>query len=63
MAFWWVNHKQTIRQETEGGYIWFPKQNANGAKNVTYDNLVRCQVSVQLCLRQDWPDWLGGIGC
>ena len=44
MAFWWVNHKQTVRQETEGGYIWSPKQNANGAKNVTYDNLARCQV-------------------
>ena len=44
MAFWWVNHKQTVRQETEGGYIWSPKHNANGAKNVTYDNLVRCQV-------------------
>ena len=44
MAFWWVNHKQTVRQETEGGYLWSPKQNANGAKNVTYDNLARCQV-------------------
>lgn len=44
MAFWWVNHKQTVRQETEGGYIWSPKQNANGAKNVTYDNMERCQV-------------------
>ena len=44
MAFWWVNHKQTVRQETEGGYLWSPKQNANGAKNVSYDNLARCQV-------------------
>ena len=44
MAFWWVNHKQTVRQETEGGYIWSAKQNANGAKNLTYDNLARCQV-------------------
>ena len=44
MAFWWVNHKQTVRQETEGGYIWSPKHNANGAKNVTYDNLARCQI-------------------
>ena len=44
MAFWWVNHKQTVRQETEGGYIWSPKQNANGAKNASYDNLARCQV-------------------
>ena len=26
-----------------GGYIWSPKANANGARNVTYDNLSRCQ--------------------
>jgi hypothetical protein len=38
-----VNHKQTYRQETDGGYIWSPKANANGARNVTYDNLSRCQ--------------------
>jgi hypothetical protein len=43
MAFWWVNHKQTVRQETEGGYVWSPKANANGARNVSYDNLTRCQ--------------------
>ncbi len=42
MAYWWVNHKQTYRQETEGGYIWSPKANANGARNVSYDNLTRC---------------------
>jgi hypothetical protein len=43
MAYWWVNHKQTYRQETEGGYVWSPKANANGARNVSYDNLTRCQ--------------------
>ena len=43
MAFWWVNHKQTCRQETDGGYIWSPKTNANGARNTSYDNLARCQ--------------------
>ena len=43
MAFWWVNHKQTYRQETDGGYIWSPKANANGARNVSYDNLTRCE--------------------
>jgi len=43
MAYWWVNHKQTYHQETDGGYIWSPKANANGAQNVTYDNLSRCQ--------------------
>lgn len=39
MAFWWVNHKQTFKSEIEGGYIWSPKQNKNGAKNQTYLNL------------------------
>jgi len=42
-SYWWVNHKQTYRQETDGGYIWSPKANANGERNVTYDNLNRCQ--------------------
>jgi len=42
VAYWWVNHKQTYRQETDGGYVWSPKANANGAKNVSYDNLTRC---------------------
>jgi hypothetical protein len=43
MAFWWVNHKQAYRQETDGGYIWSSKTNANGARNTSYDNLARCQ--------------------
>lgn len=43
-SYWWVNHKQTYRQETDGGYIWSPKANANGARNVSYDNLTRCQI-------------------
>lgn len=36
---WWVNHRQTFRQEFEGGYIWSPKKNSNGARNQTYLNL------------------------
>lgn len=39
MSYWWVNHKQTFKQEFEGGYIWSPKRNANGAANQTYFNL------------------------
>lgn len=42
MAYWWVNHKQTYRQETDGGYIWSPKVKSNGGRNVSYDNLTRC---------------------
>ena len=40
--YWWVNHRQTHRrQELEGGYLWSPKKNQNGAKNVSYDNMIR----------------------
>ncbi|WP_203226133.1 MULTISPECIES: HNH endonuclease [Pseudomonas] len=41
--FWWVNHKQTFKSEFEGGYIWSPKANKNGARNRTYDNLTLVQ--------------------
>ena len=37
--YWWVNHKQTYRSEIEGGYVWSPKANSNGARNQTYLNL------------------------
>ena len=43
MAFWWVNHRQTHREELEGGYIWSPKHNKNGARNVTYLNLTKAR--------------------
>lgn len=39
MRFWWVNHKQTYRQEVGGGYIWSPKTKSNGGRNQSYDNL------------------------
>jgi putative restriction endonuclease len=38
---WWVNHKQTFRQEIEGSYLWSPKKNKNGARNVSYENMTR----------------------
>jgi hypothetical protein len=38
---WWVNHKQTFRQEVEGSYLWSPKAKKNGARNVSYDNMTR----------------------
>lgn len=37
MRFWWVNQNQTFRQETEGGYLWSPKHNANHGKNPFYE--------------------------
>ncbi len=39
MAFWWVNHKQTFKDEIDGRYIWSPMVNKNGSKNQTYLNL------------------------
>lgn len=36
---WWVNHKQTFRQEIAGGYLWSPKVAASGARNQFYENM------------------------
>ena len=40
-AFWWVNHKQTVRQEIDFQYLWSPKTKSDGAKSVFYDNMRR----------------------
>jgi hypothetical protein len=37
VRYWWVNQNQTFRQEIEGGYLWSPKRNANGARNPFYE--------------------------
>jgi hypothetical protein len=34
---WWVNQNQTYRHEVQGGYLWSPKRNANGARNPFYE--------------------------
>jgi putative restriction endonuclease len=39
MRYWWVNQNQTFRQEIEGGYLWSPKRNANGARNPFYESM------------------------
>ncbi len=43
MNYWWVNHKQTYKQEVLGGYIWSPKAKANGQANESYLTLTRVQ--------------------
>jgi len=43
MRYWWVNHKQTFKQEFEGGYIWCPKRKKNGALNHFYETLREVQ--------------------
>lgn len=39
MRFWWVNQSQTFKHEFEGGYLWSPKRNANGARNPFYESM------------------------
>lgn len=39
MRYWWVNHKQTSRQELTGGYLWSPVREAGGARSQFYDNM------------------------
>lgn len=39
MRYWWVNHKQTSRQELDGSYLWSPRRAANGARNQFYENM------------------------
>lgn len=37
--YWWVNHKQTLRQEIDGQYLWSPKGERGGARSQFYDNM------------------------
>jgi putative restriction endonuclease len=39
MNFWWVNHKQTFRQEFHGKYIWSPKRKRNDQINPFYETM------------------------
>lgn len=39
MNYWWVNHKQTFRQEFGGGYIWCPKLKTDGTTNHFYETV------------------------
>src|SRR6516165_6739893 len=39
MSNWWVNQNQTYSHEVQGGFLWSPKTNKNGAKNQYYDNM------------------------
>lgn len=37
MNFWWVNHRQTARQEIAGGYLWSPKRMRHGGRSQYYE--------------------------
>lgn len=43
MNYWWVNHKQTFRQEFGGKYIWCPKLKNNGHVNHFYETVREVQ--------------------
>ena len=39
MRYWWVNQNQTYQHEVGGGYLWSPKTNTNGRRNLFYDSM------------------------
>jgi len=43
MNYWWVNHKQTFRQEFGGKYVWCPKLKSNGSVNHFYETMREVQ--------------------
>src|SRR6266850_5756723 len=40
---WWVNHRQTPRQETEGGYLWTAGTSKSATGNASFENLIAVQ--------------------
>lgn len=62
MRHWWVNHKQTRKEEVEGGYLWSPTHKKNGSRNHFYDNmrLARPGDSV-LSYGNSIIEWLGTV--
>lgn len=43
MRYWWVNQKQTYRHEIGNGFLWSPKQNADGSQSPFYDFMTEIQ--------------------
>lgn len=39
MKYWWVNQGQTHKKEYEGGYLWSPQVDSNGAFNYSYQTM------------------------
>lgn len=62
VRYWWVNHKQTARQEIEGQYLWSPKTSSNGARNQFYDNMRRANPGdLVLSFANRLVRWIGRI--
>lgn len=49
MKYWWVNHKQTHTEEIEGGFLWSPQVEQNGARSQFYDNMRSAQPGDMVC--------------
>ena len=43
MNYWWVNHKQTFRQEFGGKYVWCPKLRKDGRVHHFYETMREVQ--------------------
>lgn len=43
MRYWWVNHKQTFRQEFGGKYVWCPKRKSDGRLSHFYETVREVQ--------------------
>lgn len=39
LRYWWVNHKKTFAEETEGGFLWSPQVERSGARSQFYENM------------------------
>lgn len=60
--YWWVNHKQTLRQEIDGQYLWSPKTERNGARSQFYDNMRRASPGdVVLSYANGQVGWIGRV--
>lgn len=43
MKYWWVNQKQTYKQEVYEGFMWSPKLNRNGSSSNSYENMTKIE--------------------
>lgn len=60
--YWWVNHKQTLRQEIDGQYLWSPKAERNGARSQFYDNMRRASPGdVVMSYANGQIGWIGRV--
>ena len=60
--YWWVNHKQTVRQEIGGGYLWSPKRENSGARSQFYENMRLAKPGdVVLSFAATWIRYVGVV--